>query len=340
MGIVSVNTSHYATHNQGGGMDTEAVAVTSKNSTHKLSKIQVIINPAAGVDRPILGLLNTEFGNAGIEWDARITHKAGDAIKFAKEAVEAGCNMVAAHGGDGTVMEVACALHGTDVPLAIFPGGTGNVMAAELGIAYDLATAIGFVARGEYDLRTVDMAEVNKQHKFLLRTVIGFEADMVNNTSQELKNRFGLLAYAFTALNQLRELQPTSYKIKVDGRDYSAEGVSAMIANSSNVALGGMTFSQKVDVSDGLLDLIVFTNANLNTLLNVTTTMVAGADATERPEVLHWQGREISIDPLPPQSIAVYGDMIDSSKVTACILPGGVRVAVPRTAPTTQETTA
>jgi diacylglycerol kinase (ATP) len=320
-------------------MDLGTVA-PAKNIPHRLSKIHVIINPAAGVDRPILGLINTEFGAAGVEWDARLTHKEGDATRLAHEALHAGCDMVAAHGGDGTVMEVAYALHGTNVPLAIFPGGTGNVMAAELGIAYDLPTAVGIIAHGEYELRSVDMAEANNKYKFLLRTVIGFEADMVNNTTQELKNRFGLLAYAFSALNQLRDLQATSYKINVDGIAYDAEGVSAMIANSGNVALGGMTFSKKVDVSDGLLDLVVFTNANLNTLIGVTAAMVAGADATERPELLHWQGREISIESVLPQSVAVDGNMIDPGKVVANILPGGVLVAVPRTPAATEGTNA
>jgi diacylglycerol kinase (ATP) len=316
-------------------MNTDTVS-TVNDTPPKLRKVHVIINPAAGVERPILGLLNNEFCKAGIEWDARLTHKSGDARRLAKEALDAGCDMVAAHGGDGTVMEVAYALHGTDVPLAIFPGGTGNVMAAELGIAYDLPTAVGLITNNQYELRSVDMAEANSEYKFLLRTVVGFEADMVNETSQELKNRFGLLAYAFTALNKLRDLQQTSYQIKVDGKEYDAMGISAMIANSGNVALGGMTLSKQVNVSDGLLDLLVFTNANLNTMINVTAAMVAGADATERPEILHWQGREISIEARPRQSIAVDGDMIDAEKVEARLLSGGVKVAVPRTVPTAE----
>jgi diacylglycerol kinase (ATP) len=310
------------------------------NTEHKLSKIHVIINPAAGVERPILGLLNAEFAKAEVEWDARLTHKAGDARRLAQEALDAGCDMVAAHGGDGTVMEVAYALHGTDVPLAIFPGGTGNVMASELGIAYDLPTAVGLISNRQYNLRTVDMAETNQEYKFLLRTALGFEADMVNETTQEQKNRFGVLAYAFTALNKLRDLQPTHYSIKVDGKDYNAEGVSAMIANSGNVALGGMTLSKQVNVSDGLLDLLVFTNANLNTMISVTAAMVAGADTTERPDILHWQGREISIEAQPRQSITVDGDLIDTQKVEARILQGGVKVAVPRIAAAPEGTNA
>ena len=311
-------------------MNLEPVASITKSD--KVKKIQVIINPAAGVDRPLLGLLNSKFGEAGIEWDARLTHKAGDAIRLTAEAIDADCDMVMANGGDGTVMEVANTLHGTNVPLAILPGGTGNVMAAELGIPYDLPAAIDYLVQGAYSLRSVDIGQVNNQYKFLLRTVIGFEADMVNKTSQELKNRFGLLAYAFTALNELRVLTPSVYTINVDGAEYTLEGVSAMIANSSNVALGGMTFSKKVDVSDGLLDLIIITNANLNTLINVTAAMVAGADATENQQLHHWQGRHISISAAPPQSIAVDGDLITAEKVTARILPGTVQVAVPHLA--------
>src|SRR5205085_3505002 len=91
-------------------------------------KLMVIINPAAGVDRPILGLLNAAMNTAGIEWEVQVTHQANDARRLAKEAAESGWDIVAAHGGDGTIMEVADGLRGTDVPLAIFPGGTGNAM--------------------------------------------------------------------------------------------------------------------------------------------------------------------------------------------------------------------
>ena len=87
-------------------------------------KLCVIINPAAGVDRPILGSINNAFKDTDVFWDVKITHKAGDAQRLAKEAVEEGFEVVAAHGGDGTVMEVAYGLFGSNVPLAIFPGGT------------------------------------------------------------------------------------------------------------------------------------------------------------------------------------------------------------------------
>ena len=292
-----------------------------------LKKLMVIINPAAGVDRPILGLLNAAMNAAGIEWDVRITHRAGDARRLAREAAQSGWDMVAAHGGDGTVMEVADGLRGSDVPFVIFPGGTGNAMAGEFGIPIDLAAAITLVASGLYDVRTIDMAAVGDQ-TFLLRVGIGFEADMTR-VDQELKNRFGVLAYAYNALNELRVLAPARYTITVDGQTEQVEGVSCMVANSGNMSTGGLRLSHKIDVGDGLLDVVVFTNASLLTLINVTAAVLSGADSTEQPQIMHRQGKTITVEADPPQSISIDGEQVDPMPIHARILPQSVRVVVP-----------
>lgn len=293
-----------------------------------LKKLMVIINPAAGVDRPILGVLNTAMNQARIEWDVRITHKAGDARRFAKEAADAGWDMVAAHGGDGTVMEVADGLRGTNVPLALFPGGTGNAMAGELGIPIDLVAAITLVSSGLYEVRTIDMAMAGDQ-TFLLRVGIGFEADMTK-IDQELKNRFGVLAYAYNALSELRTLTPAQYKITIDGVTETFEGISCMVANSGNVSTSGLKLSEKIDVADGLIDVVVFTNANLSTFLNITASVLARADSTEQPEIMHRQGKEIIVEVDPPQSISIDGEQIAPTIIKAHVLPQSVKVVVPR----------
>jgi diacylglycerol kinase (ATP) len=124
-------------------------------------RIRVIINPAAGQDRPILVVLNRVFHPAGVDWDVCVTKRAGDAREYAKQAVQAGVDAVGVYGGDGTVMEVASGLIGSDIPLANFPGGTANVMSVELAIPNDLAEASALVCGDSCGSRWIDMGQVS-----------------------------------------------------------------------------------------------------------------------------------------------------------------------------------
>src|SRR3978361_135097 len=60
-----------------------------------------------------------------------------------KEALARGADVVLAAGGDGTIRAVAESLRGTDVPLALLPSGTGNLLARNMALALDhLAVAV------------------------------------------------------------------------------------------------------------------------------------------------------------------------------------------------------
>ena len=107
----------------------------------QFKRIHIIVNPAAGRDRPMLSVFNSVFQPAQVDWDVSITKTAGDARRLARQAAAAGVEAIAVYGGDGTVMEVASALVDTQTPMIILPGGTGNSVANELGIPRDIAQA-------------------------------------------------------------------------------------------------------------------------------------------------------------------------------------------------------
>ena len=91
-------------------------------------RIHVIVNPAAGRPETILNTLNSVFHPLGVLWDVSLTHASGDAFRLAQKAAAEGVDVVAAYGGDGTVMEVSRALLRDQMPVAILPGGTPNLM--------------------------------------------------------------------------------------------------------------------------------------------------------------------------------------------------------------------
>lgn len=294
-------------------------------------RVHVIINPAAGQDRPILGILNSAFHPAGVDWDVFITKQGGDAFRLGREAVAAGADVVAVYGGDGTVMEVASALIGTGVPLAIFPGGTANVMSVELGISSDLAEACALVCSDAHEIIEMDMGQVNEDKHFILRVGIGFEARMVEGADRDLKDRVGTLAYALAALQALRDPTVSQYEVLIDGQRIVSEGISCLICNSGSVGRPGFSLSPTVSVRDGLLDVFILRKAEIPSLLAVARNVVAGGEAAWR-DLQHWQGREIQVVATPKQEVQADGEVLGESPVTARVLPGAVRLIVPKAA--------
>ncbi len=286
-------------------------------------RLHIIINPAAGQDQPFLQIFNRAFQEAGIDWDVFITKKAGDGTRLAQAAVAAGADVVAAFGGDGTVAEVASGLLGSDVPLAIFPGGTANVMSIELGIPSDLSEAVALLCGGG-KLRPVDMGQLGDDRLFMLRATIGFTAEMTKGAEREEKNRLGNLAYLLSALRALPDAKPSRYQIQLDDRQEEVEGMICLVANSGSLGLPGLSLTSAIDVSDGLLDVIVIQSVNLGSLLSVA----ASAAGFSQP-LYHWQAKQVTVTAEPPQNVECDGEIIDPTPLTAHILPQAIRVIVP-----------
>jgi diacylglycerol kinase (ATP) len=304
--------------------------VTETNSADRkpsFKKVHVIANPAAGRDVPILGVLNRAFKNADIDWDLFLTKKAGDAHRLAQEAVKAGADLVAVYGGDGSVMEAATGLMGADLPLAILPGGTANVMSVELGIPGDLPSAVNLICGSDHKVRTVDMGQVRGQ-MFILRITTGLSAEMTKNTEREDKNRLGVLAYALSWLRAVPTTPASRYQLTLDGEQVELEGVTCVIANSASLGLPGLTLAKTADISDGLLDVFVFRSSTVNELLSIAANAVIDADL-----IPHWQVREVTVTAEPPQTVECDGEVLDPTPLTAQIVPQAVRVLVPTAPP-------
>ena len=300
---------------------------TTRKGT-EIKRVMVIINPGAGQDVTILNTLNTVFRATDIDWDIAITKKAGDAARLAHEAAVSGnVDIVAVYGGDGTVMETAGGLIGTDMPLAILPGGTNNVLSVELGIPKDLVQAAGLIGNSAVRLRPVDMAKANDK-LFILRVGIGYEAQINELADREMKDRYGGLAYTLAGIKALKNPPVATYRITMDGdRVEELEGIWCMIANSASLGIPNVGIAQGVDVSDGLLDVIVIRNRDIESLLSVTGS-ITNKDRIGK-SLPHWQVREVTIEADPPMSVDGDGELWDPTPIQASVIPHAVQILVP-----------
>jgi diacylglycerol kinase (ATP) len=288
-------------------------------------RVHVIVNPAAGQDVPVLNVLNRAFQPAGVDWDVFVTKRAGDARRYAEQAVRAGVAAVAVYGGDGTVMETAAGLIGADVPLAIFPGGTANVIAGELGIPRDLAQAAALVG-GPAAERYVDVGQIGEEY-FLIRVGMGFEAQMVQGADRTLKDRVGVLAYGVAAVQALAEPAVARYRLTIDGTSVEHTAMTCIVANAGSFGTLPLTLAPEIDVSDGFLDVVLVTRADLPGLVQVAASIVAGNEDAE--PLHHWRAREVSVEADPPRTVQVDGEVWGQTPFTARVVPRAVRVLVP-----------
>jgi YegS/Rv2252/BmrU family lipid kinase len=281
-------------------------------------KIHIIINPASGKPQLILHQLNGVFHPAGVEWGVSITQKSGDAVRFARQAIADGSEVIGAYGGDGTVMEVAGAVQGGEIPMAILPGGTANLMSVELGIPKDLTKAAQIMIDPESVIRWIDMGQVGEQ-QFMLRVGMGFAGEKVKLADRELKDKWGILAYSIAGLKALETASVAHYHITVDGAEYETDGKTCLIDNAGNMGMQGVSPSKSISISDGLLDVIIVKDAKVGSWIALGKSM--HGRETEGA-VKHWQGREIKIECDPPQTVQGDGEIWGQTPVSAKVLPG------------------
>jgi YegS/Rv2252/BmrU family lipid kinase len=283
--------------------------------------IHVVVNPASGQNEPILNTINDVFYPAGVTWSASVTQAYGDAITQAREAAEGGADIVASYGGDGTVMEVVNGVMGTGVPLAVLPGGTGNIFSIELGIPTKLADAAKLIVSEESQVREIDVGKCG-DNLFLLRVGAGFYAKRINMTSRELRDQYGKLSYFVAAMQAVTENEHLTYRFTVDGEVVEERGYSCMIQNAGNMGKQGVMLAPGISITDGLLDVILFKTLDFNSLSTTDGPVDSSA-------LGHWRGKKITIEVDPPQPVVGDGETWGDTPITATVLPKAVSVITP-----------
>jgi diacylglycerol kinase family enzyme len=215
---------------------------------------------------------------------------------------------------------------GEDVPVAILPGGTANVMSVELDIPGDLEAAARIACDPSSQIRAVDVGQVGER-TFMLRVGLGFAAEHVIGATREMKDQFGVLAYTVSALETLKNLPVARYTLTLDGEQVEVEGFTCRVDNSANMGMPGLVASRTTSVSDGLLDVTVVRDVGPESLYSMAA--ASAGHGTPNPDVFfHRQAREITIDSDPPQRVIGDGEEWGQTPISVTVLPQAVRFLV------------
>ena len=285
-------------------------------------RIHIVINPASGKDEPILNTFNHVFSRYEIEWSTSVTHKYGDAVEQAKEAIAAGVDLVAGYGGDGTQHEIANAVLGTDTMMGILPGGTGNGFAREMGIPNKLEPAVELLCTSR-KTRTIDVAKVGDQY-FIQRLYVGIEPEQ--QTSREMKDKYGVFAYAVSIADRSKKVKEIQYRVTIDGEVQTFQAVKAYVINSGMMGTG-LSITDKYAVDDGLLDAFILDAGDLKTMSGAVDRFLH-LD-TQAARYSYQQCRQLTIGTEPDQPVWSDGEYLGRTPVTVSVVPGALTIAVP-----------
>lgn len=287
--------------------------------------IHIVINPGSGQERAPLETLGEVLNGAGAEWAVSVIKQAGDGARLARQAIDAGADVVAAYGGDGTVSDVAGGLVGSDVPLAILPGGTANVVALVLGIPADPAEACRLFCEGPAEAVPLDILELDDGSYSLLQFGAGLHTSLISEATREQKKRFGKMAYLSGIADWLSGASPIRFHLQLDGATRTCDGVACLVCNAGRIGWYQFALSPDISMDDGLLDVVVFQEASPASLLALLRDLLL-EDHPTSVEVAHWQARSVRIEADPPQPVQRDGCSHNRTPCGARVVPGAVRV--------------
>ena len=293
------------------------------------SKGLIVLNPVAGKGNPeeILETVRGVIGQGNFEV-YRTTGKESirEVVQVALQQDE--LKWVAAIGGDGTVSQVADGVAETDTFLAIIPAGTGNALAQELGIPQDFEEACRLLVEpARY--RPIDAVLVGKQY-FLLQMGIGLESATMQETSSAQKNKWGPLAYLWTAVKEALGWQPYQFTLSIDGKKQKVKASELVVANASHIGIMGLKWQDEIAPDDGRIDIAVVRARSLLDYAHVIIALAQGEQ--DRSEHIRFFSakKEIQLDAEEHLPIHGDGEMLDAKlPLEAKVVSHSIRIVVP-----------
>jgi YegS/Rv2252/BmrU family lipid kinase len=295
------------------------------------TRVAVVFNPATGGGGDAAGRkrdAQAALEGAGLEvlWLETTPEDPGQG-QTAK-AVAEGVDLVMAQGGDGTVMACVTGLAGTEVPLAVLPGGTGNLLATNFDVPADLEGAVEVALDG--DRVRLDVAAMDED-RFVVMGGIGFDAAMLRDADPKLKEHLGAVAYVLSGFKHLRR-RATRFRLRLDDRPpLERIGQGVLVGNLGRLQ-GGLPVMPDARPDDGLLDVAVLQTRTVVDWLALAVRVLLRRRRKD-PQLELFQARRVEVGCDRPQPVERDGDPLETPRdhLVIEVVPKALTLCVPQT---------
>jgi YegS/Rv2252/BmrU family lipid kinase len=299
-----------------------------------VARVLLIANPvAARHDEAVRHQVVDYLGREGWQVEMAVTTGPGDARELAAQGGGAGGDAVAVFGGDGTSTQAAAALVGTGVPLALIPGGTGNLLAGNLRIPGNPVRAARSLVKGKR--LAIDLGRVvlpDGEHYFGVACGAGVDAAVMGDTATANKRRWGIGAYFASTFRVLPSIRSSVCSITVDDACFDFPAAIVLIMNCGEMIPPVVRIRPEINPEDGILDLVAISAdtpwQGIRGLLRVVFDGRREA-IRETHYVRYARGTRFTVAPAEQMPMQFDGDTIGQTPFTAEVCPKALLVMVP-----------
>lgn len=289
-------------------------------------KARFIFNPHSGSNRrnPYLRDRAVAFiKERGLDATVVATERPRHATDLARQAVDDGCELVVAIGGDGTMNEVATALVDSPAVFGLIPCGSGNGLGRHLGIHQSGQGAFRTLVEGHP--MAIDTGMING-FPFFCAAGMGFEALIASRFS--LLTSRGFAGYLRSSAAAWWSYQPEHYVLHHQGQTLSVEAFTLTVANSSQYG-NNAYIAPDASVHDGLLDLTAVPRVNAFNAVPLIWRLFNGS-INRVASVTQRQGDRFVIERTKPGWIHTDGEpRATTARLEISIKPRSLRIMVP-----------
>jgi len=313
----------------------------------------IIYNPMSGrpgrraeAVRQMIGLLCER----GVSASAHATTGPDEASKLAAQAVDDGADIIISYGGDGTLNEVIQGMARSKTALAVWPGGTANVVARDLGLPFDISGLADMIAAGKPRRIALGLAKAGSESPaaisvvagngesgirnpkpriggryFIMMAGIGLDASIARSVNKKLKRRTGEFAYWLSGIRHLFMWRAEPFTIEVDGSAYKS--AFALIGNGKGYG-GGMMITPGARLEDPWFEVYILSPL-ANNLAYVRALRACLRGKPEVAGVSLVRGKHIKANSAHEPWVEADGEIIGPLPMTFDIVPDALSLIVP-----------
>jgi diacylglycerol kinase family enzyme len=250
-------------------------------------------------------------------------------VAMAQRAVKDAVDLVVVAGGDGTVRVVCAELAGTDIPVAVLPAGTGNLLARNLGISLDMDDALTEVLDGterRIDSVLIEGDELTSD-RFVVMAGMGLDAAIIADAPDDLKKRVGWAAYVVSTIKNLNH-PSVRVEITVDDQAPVRRRARTVVIGNVGTLQANIPLLPDAVPDDGIIDAVVLAPRSVAQWPRLALSLVV--KSMREQHVQRFTGRRIQVTAAKTVRRELDGDTIaDGRTLSASVDPSALVVRVP-----------